>query len=91
MQNYYKLKESRFYKGDLTASEILLDVDTIIAEANLNERQSFVLEQYWKQGSTQEDVAKQLGVSQQMVEKHCKRIKAKIEIVLMGWGELIEK
>lgn len=88
LQNYYKLKEARFYKGDLSASAILVDVDSLIARSNLNEKQAYVVQYYWKEGYTQEEVATHLGVSQQMVDKYCKRVKSKIEGELKKWGEI---
>lgn len=89
IQNKDKIGESRFYKADLSACDILIDLDTILEKANLTAKQQYILENCWIKGYTQDEVAKKLGITQQMCVKHCNAIKKKIERVLMDMGEIM--
>ena len=88
IQNKMKIGESRFYKADLSASDMLLDLDSIIYKANLTDKQRYILDNYWIAGYTQDEVAKQLGITQQMVEKHSRAIKKKVQKILQDMGEV---
>ncbi|HID0815726.1 TPA: sigma factor-like helix-turn-helix DNA-binding protein [Clostridium botulinum] len=87
-QNRDKISESRFYKADLSASDLLMDLEIILDRANLTDKQRYILENCWIKSYTQEEVACDLGVTQQMVEKHCRAIKKKIRKILKDMGEL---
>lgn len=88
IQGRERIKEQRFYKSDLSASDMLLDLELIVELANLTEKQSYILEKYWVEGYTQSQVAEGLGITQQMVEKQTRAIKKKITRVLEEWGEI---
>lgn len=87
-QNSEKISEQRFYRGDISASDLLMDLEILIKTAEFTDKQLFILNHYWIQGYTQEDVADKLGITQQMVEKHTRAIKKKIDRVLQKWGEI---
>lgn len=88
VQSIDKLKNQRFYKNDMAISDILLDVELLLEQAVLTNKQRYILEKYWVEGFTQEQVANMLNITQQMVEKHTKAIKKKFEKVLESWGEI---
>lgn len=88
IQSREKIAEARYYKEDLTASDLLMDLELIIQQARLTDKQAYILKKYWIEGYTQEEVAKTLGITQQMTEKHCKAVKKKIKKVLIKMGEL---
>lgn len=88
VQSIDKLKVQRFYKNDMAISDILLDVELLLEQAALTNKQKYILEKYWVAGYTQEQVADMLNISQQMVEKHTKAIKKKFEKVLESWEEI---
>ena len=88
LKNRDRVGEFRYYKGDIDACATLIDLERLLSMIQLTDKQAIVVEMYWGQGYTQDEVAKMLGVTQQMVEKHCRFIKAKIEKVLKIWGEL---
>lgn len=88
IQNRDKISEQRFYKADLTACDMLMDMEVIIERASLTAKQRYILENCWVNGYTQEEVAKTLGITQQMCEKHSRAIKKKIKKVLKEMGEL---
>ncbi|MFT8313279.1 MAG: hypothetical protein ABF633_03375 [Clostridium sp.] len=88
LQNKHKLGESRYYKADLEASNLLMDLDLIIEQSQLTKKQQFIVDHYWIAGYTQEEVASKLDITQQMVVKHCNAVKKKIERVLIDMGEL---
>ena len=79
IQNKYKIGESRFFKADLSACDTLMDLENIITRANLTDKQKYIMENYWIAGFTQDEVAKRLGITQQMVEKHSRAIKKKVK------------
>lgn len=89
IQNSRKIGEQRFYKADLSASDLLMDLDIVLDRASLTDKQRYILENYWIAGYTQEEVAKTLGITQQMVEKHCRAVKKKIRKILKGMGEVV--
>lgn len=88
IQSMDKLKVQRFYKNDMAISDILLDVELLLEQAALTNKQKYILEKYWIGGYTQEQVANMLNITQQMVEKHTKAIKKKFKKVLETWEEL---
>lgn len=88
IKNYYNLKEVRLYKGDSFASDLIMDIDLLLDNCNLSDRQFVVVEKCWKEGWKQDEVANLLGVSQQMVDKHTRSVKKKIEKILREWGEI---
>ena len=89
IQNKYKIGESRFFKSDLAASDMLMDLECILEESKLTDKQDYILNNYWIAGFTQEEVAKQLGITQQMIEKHSRAIKKKIKRTLQDMGEVM--
>lgn len=88
LKNRYRVGEFRFYKGDIDASNTLIDLERLLASIKLTDKQAIVVKKYWEEGYTQEEVARMLGVTQQMVEKHCRFVKVKIEKALKVWGEI---
>lgn len=88
IQSMEKIAEARYYKEDLTASDLLMDLELIIEQARLTDKQAYILKAYWTDGYTQDEVAKTLGITQQMCEKHCRAIKKKIKKVLIRMGEI---
>lgn len=88
IQNRDKISEQRFYKADLSACDMLMDMEMIIERANLTDKQRFILENCWVKGYTQEEVAQKMGITQQMCEKHSRAIKKKIRRILQEMGEL---
>lgn len=87
-QNLHKVSEQRFYKADLAASVLLMDLELILGRAKLTEKQEYILRKYWIEGYTQEEVACSLGITQQMCEKHSRAIKKKLSKVLKNMGEI---
>lgn len=88
IKNRDKVSEARFYKADLAASDLLMDLDLIIERIHLTDKQRFIMRRYWIEGYTQEEVAKELHVTQQMIEKQCRYIRKKIRKVLKEMGEI---
>lgn len=87
LQNKSKVEQFRYYKGDFNACGLLIDLERIIQLCKLTNKQSFVVEKHFVEGYTQEEVATMLGVTQQMVEKHCRVVKSKIDKVLKEWED----
>ncbi|WMU08085.1 hypothetical protein vBCtySFA67_00067 [Clostridium phage vB_CtyS-FA67] len=88
IKNRNKIAESRFYKADLTASDLLIDLDDIIVRIELSDKQAYIVQKHWIEGYSQPEVARKLNVTQQMVLKQCQYIKNKIEGVLKEMGEI---
>lgn len=86
MSNKKKIEESLYFSG-IEQLEILLDMELMIQEARLTEKQAQVVELYFFNQYTQEEVSKKLGISQQAVLDHIKKVKQKIHGVLKGWAE----
>lgn len=86
MTNKKKIEESLYYSG-VDKLDLLIDIDLLLAEAKLTERQKEVVELYFFLQYTQEEVSEVLGISQQAVLDHIKKIKNKIQKVIDLWGE----
>lgn len=86
MTNKKKIEESLYYSG-VDKLDLLIDIDLLLVEAKLTERQKEVVVLYFFNQYTQEEVSKVLGISQQAVLDHIKKIKNKIQKVIDLWRE----
>ena len=86
MTNKKKIEESLYYSG-VDKLDLLIDIDLLLAEAKLTERQKEVVVLYFFLQYTQEEVSQVLGISQQAVLDHIKKIKNKIQKVTELWRE----
>lgn len=86
MTNKKKIEESLYYSG-VDKLDLLIDIDLLLVEAKLTERQKEVVELYFFLQYTQEEVSDVLGISQQAVLDHIKKIKNKIQKVIDLWRE----
>lgn len=86
MTNKKKIEESLYYSG-VDKLDLLIDIDLLLVEAKLTERQKEVVVLYFFLQYTQEEVSKVLGISQQAVLDHIKKIKNKIQKVIDLWRE----
>lgn len=72
LNDYPKLKESRFYASDFSISDLLVDFEIAYNRA-LTERQKKVIELTYFKDMRQIDVAKVLNLTQQTVQEHIKK------------------
>lgn len=86
MTNKKKLEESLYFSGAENI-ELLLDIELLLEEACLTDRQKEVIDLYFFNQYTQEEVSKVLKISQQAVLDHIKKIKIKISRVLKVWEQ----
>lgn len=86
MTNRKKIEESLYYSG-VDKLDLLIDIDLMLKEANLTARQKQVVELYFFNQYTQEEVSEVLHISQQAVLDHIKKIKIKIQKVIEVWGQ----
>ena len=82
MTNKKKIEESLYYSG-VDKLDLLIDIDLLLVEAKLTERQKEVVALYFFNQYTQEEVSKVLGISQQAVLDHIKKIKNKITLNIL--------
>lgn len=85
LTNKRNLEESSFYSAGVDSLDILLTIEKLVSEAKLTSKQSTVLELYYYDQHTQEEVSKIMGISQQAVLDHLEKIKKKINKVLEKW------
>lgn len=86
LSNKAKIEEGLLYAGGIDQLNLLIDLELLLEEANLTERQMQVVDLYYCKQYTQEEVSRRLGVSQQAVLDHIKKIKSKIQKVINIWG-----
>ncbi|MCW2279294.1 sigma factor-like helix-turn-helix DNA-binding protein [Heliophilum fasciatum] len=79
--NVHKLREMRFRRGDYAASDLLTDFTHSILEADLTVRQQLVIYLVYFRGFTQQEVARQLSITQQGVSDHINAAVARIATV----------
>lgn len=91
MTNKAKIEEGLLYAGAIDQVDLLIDLELLLEEAGLTEKQMQVVELYFYNQYTQEEVSKVLNVSQQAVLDHIKKVKQKINKVLERWKTCDEK
>lgn len=84
MSNRKKIEESLYFSG-VDKLDLLLDIDLLLMEAKLTERQKEVVALYFFNQCTQEEVSEVLRISQQAVLDHIKKTKTKIQKVIDVW------
>lgn len=90
MSNKMKIEESLYYSG-VDKLDLIIDMELMLQEAKLTGKQAKVVELYFFNQYTQEEVSKKLGISQQAVLDHLNKVKQKINKVLKGWEKKDEK
>lgn len=91
LANKKSLEESSFYTAGIEALDILITLERIVKESRLTSKQNLVLELYYYDQLTQEEVSKVMGISQQAVLDHLEKIKKKLNKVLLKWRTKDEK
>lgn len=81
-----KLSVEAYVSGSIAHVEMLIDIDLMLKEANLTDRQMEVVKYHYFEQLTQDETAELLGVKQQTVLDHIKSIKRKISKVALKWG-----
>lgn len=88
ISNHRKISIEAYAVGDPEKVEILIDIDLLLREANLTDRQRQIVELYFIEQRTQEQTAEVLGISQQAVGDQLPIIKRRIKEVARKWGEM---
>ena len=88
MRNHRKISIEAYAVGDPEKVEILIDIDILLREANLTDRQMQIVELYFMEQRTQEQTAEVLGITQQAVGDQLTIIKRRIKEVARKWGEM---
>ncbi|MED2615444.1 hypothetical protein COF41_25695 [Bacillus toyonensis] len=79
------IKERRF-NGDYAASDILIDLETAISQADLTDRQHQVLRLVYFEDMKQRDVAISLGITAPTVNLYKRLLAQKIAAVFESWA-----
>ena len=87
LSNIHALKERR-YKGDLDASDTLIDFERALQMAKLTERQTDAIRLVYDVGMTQKDAAAQMGVGQDVVSEHIRKATEELDEVYEMWAWL---
>ena len=90
MLNRGKIKQSLF-AGNLNNIDLIIDIDLLLMEANLTDKQMYIIELYYFNQMTQQEISRELKISQQAVLDHMNKIKKKIHKVLERWRKLDEQ
>lgn len=83
--DWHALKERR-YCGDMTASDLLIDLETALERAGLTDRQRQAIALVYFRDMKQEDAGKAMGVGQQRVARHLDIALVKIARVYESWN-----
>ncbi|MBX6360543.1 MAG: DUF134 domain-containing protein [Acidobacterium ailaaui] len=89
LRDYHALCERR-YAGDYAASDILIDLDTVIKRAGLTDRQRQALRLVYVGQYRQTEAADKLGVSKQTVNRLISVATTKIARVFESWARMGE-
>jgi RNA polymerase sigma factor (sigma-70 family) len=85
LSDYHAL-DSRRFKGDYAASDLLIDLHTAIERAGLTERQREVLDYVYFRQYNQTETARELGIKQTHVSRHLAVAESKIARVFEAWA-----
>lgn len=85
LANRKKIEESLYYAGGISNLDTLLDIDLLIQASNLTEKQFQVLQLYYYNQLTQEEISRVMGISQQAVLDHLNKVKQKLGRVIKVW------
>lgn len=91
LTNKAKIEESLLFTGGVDQVDLLIDLERLLEEASLTDKQRVVVDLYFFKQYTQEEVSEKLGVSQQAILDHIKKVKLKINKVLERWESCDEK
>ncbi|HDR7641315.1 RNA polymerase sigma factor [Bacillus wiedmannii] len=78
--------QERRYNGDYAASDVLMDVETAISNADLTDRQRQVLRLVYFEDMKQRDVAVSLGITAPTVNLYKRLLAQKIAAVFERWA-----
>ncbi|HFK1717445.1 hypothetical protein COL77_26035 [Bacillus wiedmannii] len=79
------MKERR-YNGDYAASDVLMDMETAISQADLTDRQRQVLRLVYFEDMKQRDVAISIGITAPTVNLYKRLLAQKIAAVFERWA-----
>ncbi|ANS49293.1 hypothetical protein BM86_08420 [Bacillus thuringiensis] len=78
--------QERRFNGDYAASDILIDLETAVAKADLTDRQRQVLQLVYFEDMKQRDVAISLGITAPTVNLYKRLLAQKIAAVFERWA-----
>ncbi|MCU5516138.1 LuxR C-terminal-related transcriptional regulator [Bacillus wiedmannii] len=78
--------QERRFNGDYAASDVLMDMETAVANADLTDRQRQVLQLVYFEDMKQRDVAISLGITAPTVNLYKRLLAQKIAAVFERWG-----
>lgn len=87
LSNIHALKERR-YKGDLAASDALIDFECALKLAKLTARQAEAIRLVFDVGMKQKDAAAQMGVSQPTLAEFIAKATEELDEVYEMWAWL---
>lgn len=73
-------------RGDITATQIIVDLDSILKEAEPTAKQAKAVELVWVRGYTLSDAGEILNITAQGVYFNLKLLKKKIKTVTERWS-----
>ena len=77
-----KLAIQAYHYGDIDAVEYLIDIDAMLKDADFTEKQAYIVDRlYIRADVTQEELAKELGITQQGVMRFVYLIRNKLKRV----------
>jgi DNA-directed RNA polymerase specialized sigma24 family protein len=85
LSDYHAL-DSRRFKGDYAACDVLIDLHTAIERAGLTNRQREVLDYIYFRQYNQTETARELGIKQTHVSRHLAVAESKIARVFEAWA-----
>lgn len=91
MADHKKLCVEAYVTGSIPHVEMLIDIDLMLKEAKLTDRQLEVVQYHYFEQMTQEETAEMMGITQQTVLDHIGAIKKKVKTVALKWGEANER
>lgn len=90
LRDIHALRERRFRAGDYAACDLLIDLESAVALANLTDRQREVIDLIYEKDLRQQEVADALGIAQQVVQQHAVGALKRIARIFAEWdyGEI---
>ena len=82
LNDIHLIRELRYSRGDYVASDMIMDLDNAILDAELTDRQLEAVRLYYIEGLEQKEIVHKLGISQQAISLRLSKAIEKIASIL---------
>jgi DNA-directed RNA polymerase specialized sigma24 family protein len=87
LNDYYRIDERKYLRGDFGAADLLIDTDLAVDVAGLTKRQRIAIELV-KSQYTLTEISEHFGVTPQTADESIRSACEKIAVIFRQWNEI---